>query len=89
LIRRNCRRRRAQSAGGCQHAAASEFPFRDETHCEQLAAQDSPHPGLIVYGRGWRKVWGQPGCRNLDDELSLTVDADVFTQVNQRATGKY
>jgi 23S rRNA (uracil1939-C5)-methyltransferase len=64
-------------------AAASELPFRDETHCEQLATQDSVIRGLIVYGRGWRKVWGQPWIAvNLNDELSLTVDADVFTQVN-------
>jgi 23S rRNA (uracil1939-C5)-methyltransferase len=64
-------------------AAASEFPFSDETHCEQLAAQDSAIRGLIVFGPGWRKVWGQPWIAvNLNDELSLTVDADVFTQVN-------
>ena len=55
---------------------------RDERRCEELIA-DSAVRGLIVAGYDWRKTWGIPALTvNLIDEISLTVDADVFTQVN-------
>jgi 23S rRNA (uracil1939-C5)-methyltransferase len=39
--------------------------------------------GVIVAGRDWRASWGHPAIAvRLKEELTLGVDADVFTQVN-------
>jgi 23S rRNA (uracil1939-C5)-methyltransferase len=62
--------------------ANGDFAPRDEHRCEDLIA-DAVFYGLIVAGYNWRKTWGITALTvNLIDEISLTVDADVFTQVN-------
>ena len=62
--------------------ANGDFAPRDERRCEDLTA-DAGFYGLIVAGHDWRKTWGIPALTvNLIDAISLTVDADVFTQVN-------
>src|SRR6185437_108689 len=39
--------------------------------------------GLILSGENWRRTWGQTAITIvLNAGLGLTVDADVFTQVN-------
>jgi 23S rRNA (uracil1939-C5)-methyltransferase len=44
---------------------------------------DSGIQGLIISGNNWRKVWGEPRIIvRPSADLNLTVDADVFTQVN-------
>lgn len=59
-----------------------DFVPRDEHRCENLIAEATLN-GLIVAGHNWRKTWGIPTLTvNLIDEISLTVDADVFIQVN-------
>jgi 23S rRNA (uracil1939-C5)-methyltransferase len=63
--------------------AAGVFVPRDESSCANLIATDGNINGLVVAGRDWRKVWGEPRISvRVRDELSLDVDADVFTQVN-------
>ena len=62
--------------------ADGDFAPRDEERCEELIA-DGHFAGLIVAGHDWRKTWGNAALTvNSIDEISLTVDADVFTQVN-------
>ncbi len=62
--------------------ASGDLAPRDERRCEELIA-DAAVRGLIVAGYDWRRTWGMPALTvHLLDEISLTVDADVFTQVN-------
>ena len=63
--------------------AVSQFESSDDQRCESLLSEANQFSGLIFTGPAWRKVWGQPWITaKLFDDLSVTVDADVFTQVN-------
>ena len=62
------------------------FNSIDEPACEALATSAKSVNGVIVNSRNGRKVWGKPWITvTLQNDLSLKLDADVFTQVN--ATG--
>jgi 23S rRNA (uracil1939-C5)-methyltransferase len=62
------------------------FLTSDESACERLVSGNNPINGLIVLARAGRKVYGRTLITvNLQGDLTLQVDADVFTQVN--ATG--
>jgi len=63
--------------------ASDNFIPRDEPACANLIDVDGGITGLIVAGRDWRQVWGEPRITvGLGGDLALKVDADVFTQVN-------
>jgi 23S rRNA (uracil1939-C5)-methyltransferase len=63
--------------------ATGDFIPRDEPACANLLGPEGGIHGLIVAGRDWRKFWGAPRITvTLGGDLNLTVDADVFTQVN-------
>lgn len=63
--------------------AVDRFLPSDEADCTGLVDENRAPHGLILIGDNGRKVWGQPAISvRLNDDLSLTVDADVFTQVN-------
>jgi len=63
--------------------AAAKFIPRDQSLCERLAGQDTGINGVVFCGGDWRKVWGQASITvRLENDLSLMVDGDVFTQVN-------
>jgi len=63
--------------------ALDEFAMRYESACKELVSANNGIHGLILHGRNWRKVWGQPTISvKLSSDFSLAVDADVFTQVN-------
>jgi 23S rRNA (uracil1939-C5)-methyltransferase len=63
--------------------APDMFLPRDELACAHLIGNDSGIHGLIVAGRDWRRVWGEPRITvGLHTALELDLDADVFTQVN-------
>ena len=63
--------------------ATGDFIPRDEPACANLLGPEGGIHGLIVAGRDWRKFWGAPRITvTLSGDLNLTVDADVFTQVN-------
>ena len=63
--------------------ATGDFIPRDEPACANLLGMEGGIHGLIVAGRDWRKVWGEPRITvRLRVDLNLNVDADVFTQVN-------
>ena len=62
---------------------ADSFLASDESACERLVRANSPISGLIVPARAGRKVYGRTLITvKLQDDLTLQVDADVFTQVN-------
>jgi len=62
------------------------FLASDESACERLVGENNSISGLIVLAPAGRKVYGRTLITvKLQDELTLQVDANVFTQVN--ATG--
>jgi 23S rRNA (uracil1939-C5)-methyltransferase len=63
--------------------AVGDFIPRDESACANLIGTGSGIEGLIVSGENWRRVWGEPRTTvGLQSDLQLSIDADVFTQVN-------
>ncbi|MBM4299221.1 MAG: 23S rRNA (uracil(1939)-C(5))-methyltransferase RlmD, partial [Deltaproteobacteria bacterium] len=69
--------------------AAGDWSALDEDLCEQLVSGHSAISGLVAHGPRWRKVWGQPWITvQLTGDLAMTVDADVFTQVNPEGNRK-
>ena len=65
--------------------AVEQFVPSDEAMCANLiGAPESVH-GLIIEGIGWRKTWGKTTISvKVNDDLCLSLDADVFTQVNSQ-----
>jgi 23S rRNA (uracil1939-C5)-methyltransferase len=64
------------------HAGGAFVP-QDRAACESLIDAKEGIDGVIVAGRDWRASWGHPAIAvRLKEELTLGVDADVFTQVN-------
>ena len=62
------------------------FLAGDESACERLIGANSPISGLIVPARAGRKIYGRTLITvKLQDDLTLQVDAGVFTQVNADA----
>ena len=62
---------------------ARAFVSGDEPACEALVNSTDGVSGLILSGRYDRRLWGKPWITiNLRNDLSLKLDADVFTQVN-------
>ena len=58
----------------------------DEERCEQLVGSTDAIDGVIVHAGDWRRTWGNPSITVvLQDDLSLKIDADTFTQVNAEA----
>lgn len=63
--------------------AAGQFTARDEARCADLVNEGGGINGLIVDAPDWRKTWGRIVIDvRVEENLTLTVDADVFTQVN-------
>ena len=55
----------------------------DEALCQSLAASTHGIAGLIVNERHGRRSWGKPWITvKLSDDMALTLDADLFVQVN-------
>ena len=62
---------------------AESFLTGNESACERLVGADNGIGGLIIQTRHERKVYGRTLITvRLQGELTLEVDADVFTQVN-------
>lgn len=63
--------------------AAGAWVPSDQVENEKLVQGHGAPLAVIVRGKDWRKAWGNPVIRlRLTGDLSLDVDADVFTQVN-------
>ncbi len=64
--------------------AQGRFQADDEEACATFVAEHDEVAGLILFGRGWRRVWGETRIV-LDlgvDDLVLEVKRGGFTQVN-------
>jgi 23S rRNA (uracil1939-C5)-methyltransferase len=64
--------------------AADRFIPRDRPACEELLISAAKSiRGVVLIGPDWRETWGQTSLTvRLSGDLSLKLDADVFTQVN-------
>ncbi|TMA60640.1 MAG: 23S rRNA (uracil(1939)-C(5))-methyltransferase RlmD [Deltaproteobacteria bacterium] len=63
--------------------AIGPFAPNDEPACANLSGESKQIRGLIVGGADWRRVWDKAAISvSLLADLSLSLDADVFTQVN-------
>jgi 23S rRNA (uracil1939-C5)-methyltransferase len=64
--------------------AEGAFDDDDEAGCARFLAVQTDVAGLVLFGRDWRRSWGETvisfslGC----DDLTLTVSPETFTQVN-------
>jgi 23S rRNA (uracil1939-C5)-methyltransferase len=66
--------------------AAEPLVASDEQRCEQLLGATDSIDGVIVHAGDWRRTWGNPSITVvLQDDLTLKLDADTFTQVNAEA----
>lgn len=65
-------------------AAAGAFQPSDETLCANFLRAHPQVSGIVLFGQGWRRVWGDPTISlNLGiDNLTLRVSRGTFTQVN-------
>ena len=65
---------------------SEEFVSSDAGECEKLTSTGGPLNGLIFLGRSWRQAWGQTSIAvRLSDSHSVSVEAEVFTQINPDA----
>jgi len=63
--------------------AVTSLASADESICDGLTRETETIRGLILSSENWRRTWGQTAITiALGAGLGLTVDADVFTQVN-------
>ena len=74
------------SAGGVVLMGNAEGPFQtaDEAGCAAFVSAHDDVAGLVLFGRGWRRTWGETRIV-LDlgvDGLVLEVKRGGFTQVN-------
>ncbi|HZA55804.1 MAG TPA: 23S rRNA (uracil(1939)-C(5))-methyltransferase RlmD [Candidatus Udaeobacter sp.] len=59
------------------------FVPNDQAAWSRLLEQEPRIRGLILTGRDWRRTWGNTRISLLtEDHICLTVEADVFTQIN-------
>ncbi|HUK40720.1 MAG TPA: 23S rRNA (uracil(1939)-C(5))-methyltransferase RlmD [Candidatus Acidoferrales bacterium] len=63
---------------------AGEFIKQDEAACKRFVEPGSDIDGLIFQNGDWRRTWGRTLISIwLEENLCLSVDGDVFTQVNR------
>ena len=64
-------------------SARNGFKPGDDSACVSLIGMGPGIQGLVISGDNWHKVWGEPRIVvRTSADLNLTLDADVFTQVN-------
>jgi 23S rRNA (uracil1939-C5)-methyltransferase len=61
----------------------------DEGWIDRWLAAQATLSGVAMWGRHWRRVWGEDRVTvSPEDDLTLTVRAGTFTQVNPRANAQ-
>jgi 23S rRNA (uracil1939-C5)-methyltransferase len=76
---------RGDQAGGVVFAgtSAGDFASGDDRASALFLARHPELFGLVLRGRNWRRTWGDPKIViTTEYQIPLTVDADVFSQVN-------
>lgn len=67
-------------------AANEQLSGSDQALCAELAGSAKMIDGVIVQAGDWRKSWGKPEITvRLQEDLTLKLDADSFTQINGAA----
>ena len=62
-----------------------DFALDDDGACSRFLDAHGEMLGLILFGRGWRRSWGQGTMTaNSESGLKLEIDGEVFTQVNRQ-----
>ena len=63
-----------------------DFCAEDEIVSASFLTQHPEISGLILFGRGWRRSWGQARISiRSENGITMQVDAETFTQVNHEA----
>jgi 23S rRNA (uracil1939-C5)-methyltransferase len=61
----------------------------DDGVCSRFLDSHNEVMGLILFGRGWRRSWGQATIStHLENGLKLEIDGEVFTQVNRQGNDR-
>lgn len=69
--------------------AEGEFALEDDAASCRFLALRKEINGLILFGRGWRRSWGQGKILiRSEDGLRIEVDGEVFTQVNREGNSR-
>lgn len=69
--------------------AEGEFAPEDNLANSRFLEQSQEIGGLILFGRGWRRFWGQGKIlMTPENGLKLEVDGEVFSQVNREGNGR-
>jgi len=63
--------------------AGGKFARDDDSTSSHFLKAHREIGGLILFGRGWRRSWGQGKVLiRLAEDLALQIDAELFSQVN-------
>lgn len=69
--------------------AEGTFAVEDDLACSGFLQRSSEATGLILFGRAWRRSWGQAKIGLLTEEgLKTESDGEVFSQVNREANAQ-
>ena len=69
--------------------AEGEFALEDDANSSRFLERHKEINGLILFGRGWRRTWGQGKILiRLEDGLRMEVDGEIFSQVNREANSQ-
>ncbi len=69
--------------------AEGEFAPEDNLANSRFLEQSQEIGGLVLFGRGWRRSWGQGKILMAQENgLKLEMDGEVFSQVNREGNGR-
>jgi len=69
--------------------AEGGFAVEDDPACSGFLQRSGAATGLILFGRAWRRSWGQAKIGLLsEDGLKTESDGEVFSQVNREANAR-
>jgi len=69
--------------------AEGGFAVEDDPACSGFLQRSGAATGLILFGRAWRRSWGQAKTGLLsEDGLKTESDGEVFSQVNREANAR-
>lgn len=69
--------------------AEGAFAPEDDPACSGFLQRPSEATGLILFGRGWRRSWGEAKIALLSEDGSkIEMDGDLFSQVNSEGNSR-
>jgi 23S rRNA (uracil1939-C5)-methyltransferase len=82
---------RGDAEGAVLFAGKGEgnFAAQDEQACSRFLEKFPAVTGLILFGRGWRRAWGQDKIEmRCEEDLKIAIDGETFSQVNQEGNAR-